>query len=106
MKLFDRIAFDELVEVQTHPGVITTSWVQKHDCRVDFIYQRGGEVVEAARLEGRAIYKIRVRQCQAVRAVTTSWRARDVRRGTVYDIKEADAVSSRFYAFFTVEGAA
>lgn len=59
------------------------------------IYQRGDESVQAARLAGRVIYKVRIRQSADARRVTTDWRARDVRRGTEYNITEVDAITDR-----------
>lgn len=106
MNLYDRIAFDEYVQTAGPGGVVTTTWVQRHACRVELIYQRGGEVIEAARLEGRSIYKLRVRQCAVVRTVNTAWRIRDLHRGTVYEIKEADTITSRDWAHFVIEGEA
>jgi len=47
----------------------------------------GGETVQAARLEGRKFVNITVQSCLAVRAVSTAWKARDMRAGVDYNIR-------------------
>lgn len=102
--LAERFAFDEPVTVETSGGVTRSDWAERLDCRAQVIYARGSEKIEAARLEGRPIYKLRIRQCQAAREITTNWRARDVRRGTEYSIREVDAVTDREWVYLVIEG--
>lgn len=102
--LNESVAFDEPVQTAGQGGVVTTVWTERWTCRAQFIYSRGSEVVEAARLEGRPIYKVRVRSCNAARAITTNWRMRDARRGTVYNIREVDGITDRQWCFIVVEG--
>lgn len=47
-----------------------------------------GEAVMAARLSGRSLITVRVRQCRATRAVTTDWRLRDVRTKVIYNVRD------------------
>jgi head-tail adaptor len=47
----------------------------------------GGENVTAARLAGQQPWLIVVRQSAETRQVTTDWRARDVRAGTLFNIR-------------------
>jgi hypothetical protein len=47
----------------------------------------GGEVVLAARLEGRETATITVRRSAATLAVTTDWRIQDMRAGTIWNIR-------------------
>lgn len=47
----------------------------------------GGEAVLAGRLEGKNLVNITVRQSAATAAVTTDWRAKDERKGTIYNIR-------------------
>jgi hypothetical protein len=47
----------------------------------------GGETVLAARLTGRGIVNITVRQSTNTRMVTTDWKAKDERSGEVYNIR-------------------
>lgn len=47
----------------------------------------GGETVTAARLEGQQPVTITVRHTAQTRQITTDWRARHVRTGTIYAIR-------------------
>lgn len=102
--LNEAVAFDEPVQSAGSGGVVATVWTERLTCRAEFIYSRGSEVVEAARLEGRPIYKVRVRSCRQARAITTSWRMRDIRRGVVYSLREVDSISDREWIYVVVEG--
>lgn len=48
---------------------------------------RGAESIQAARLAGRQPVVITVRSSTQTRAVNQSWRVRDVRKGTIYNIR-------------------
>lgn len=102
--LREAVAFDEPVQSAGPGGVVTTVWTERYVCRAQSIYHRGSEVVEAARLEGRPIYKVRIRQCNAARRITTDWHMRDMRRGVKYAIREVDAVTDRAWVYVVVEG--
>lgn len=47
----------------------------------------GGEAVLAERLQGQSVATITVRRSAATLAVTTDWRIRDMREGTVWNIR-------------------
>lgn len=102
--LAERFAFDEPMISESAGGVTRPQWAERHNCRAQVIYARGSETIEAARLEGRPIYKLRIRQCQAAKPITTDWRARDVRRGTEYSIREVDAITDREWVYLVIEG--
>jgi len=103
-KLHEAVAFDENTGGTDAFGGTTEAWTERHACRAEWIFQRGDEAVEAARLAGRHVYKIRVRSCEATRAITTAYRMRDTRRGTVWDIRTVDAITDRQWVYLTVEG--
>jgi hypothetical protein len=50
---------------------------------------KGTEAVMSARLQGRQPIILTIRDCAAARAITTDWRAVDVRSGNVYGVKGA-----------------
>ncbi|MBU0642400.1 MAG: head-tail adaptor protein [Alphaproteobacteria bacterium] len=102
--LNESVAFDEPVQSKGAGGVVSTIWTERHACHARVIYQRGSETVEAARLEGRAIYKWKIRSCTAARAITTDWQARDVRRAKGYAVIEVDAITDRAWIYVVVEG--
>ena len=103
--LREAVAYDEPVtDPAAPPGVTRPIWTERHACRAQFIYARGSEVVEAARLQGRPIFKVRIRQCAAARSITTGWQMRDTRRGVKYSIREVDAITDRRWVYLVVEG--
>ena len=101
--LNESVAFDEPVQTAGPGGVVTTEWTERYSCRAQFIYSRGSEVVEAARLDGRSTYKVRVRQCEAARRITSDWRMRDTRSGTEYAVIEVDAITDRAWIYIVVQ---
>lgn len=57
------------------------------ECRAKVAVKFGGETVLAARLAGQQTATITVRQHALTRTVTTEWQARDMRDGTIWQIK-------------------
>lgn len=112
MRLIDRLAFDEPTEIADPFGGSEVGWNERFKQRATIIYQRGDEAVQAARLAGRPIYKVKMRQSSDARRITIDWRARDIRRGdtsgtfpgTPYNITGVDAVTDRQWIYLTIEG--
>lgn len=115
--LIERVAFDEQTGVTGSLGGTTVAWTERHVCRAQWVYQSGDEGLQAARLAGRRVYKIRVRSCAATRAIGTDHRMRDTRRGLPdgvtgdtlpgerWNIREVDAISDRQWIHIVIEGA-
>ncbi|MBN8292817.1 head-tail adaptor protein [Rhodobacter sp. NTK016B] len=113
--LRERVAFDEVVETPDGSGGKIRSWEQRLNVRADFIYARGSEAIDAARLQGRSVYKVKIRSSAASRAITAGWRMRDVRRGLAsglgddalpgnrYNIREVDAITDPAWVYIVVE---
>ncbi len=104
--LREAVAFDAPVQSADDMGGVETGWgdpVDAYECRAAFVHLRGSEAVEAARLAGREVYRVKIRQSAAARAVTTDWRMRDTRRGTVFNIRSVDAVTDPAFIWITVE---
>lgn len=101
--LRERVAFEAPSKAKDDYGNKTDSWLPKYSCRAQFIYARGGESVEAARLSGRSFFKVRIRQCEAARSITQSFRMVDVRRGQEYNIREVDTITDRAWIYLLVE---
>lgn len=57
------------------------------ECAGEVRSRFGGETVLAARLQGQEIATITVRRSTATLAVTSAWRIRDARSGTIWEIK-------------------
>lgn len=103
--LTERVQFFAPASGSDGYGNETTGWADdpSYECSAQFIYSSGGETVLAARLEGRSIFKVKIRQCGSARLVTQSWLLKDKRRGTLFNIREADAVSDRAWVYLLVE---
>lgn len=112
----ERVAFDRPINVPDGYGGTETGWSSSPESLerpAEFIYSRGSEAVEAARLAGSSIYKIRIRSSAAAREITADWRMRDLRRETfdeegnpragVYNIREVDSITDRQWIFIVVE---
>lgn len=102
-RLTEHVAFDEPRYFPDGAGGEDRTWVEILDVRAQFLYMRGSEIVDAARLEGRQLFKVLLRSSSSSRAITTDWRMRDVRRGTQFNIREVDAVTDRRWVWVTVE---
>lgn len=83
-KLDKLVAFDKpLREPDGHGGVVE-GWqeaILAVEERAFFRYLRGGETVQAARLEGRQPVVVTVYNSLAARSIDESWRMRDLREG-------------------------
>lgn len=101
--LREAVAFDAPGENVLPGGVTETVWEERHKCRAQFIYARGGEVVEAARREGRSTFKIKIRSCLKARAICEAWRMRDTRRSVDYNIIEVDSVTDPAWVYLVAE---
>lgn len=102
-QLRHRVAFDAEQLTPDGVGGHTLAWAQKHECAAAFIYQRGAEAVDAGALTGTATFKVKIRSCNAARAITAEYRMRDVRRGLSFNIREVDAISDPAWIWIVVE---
>lgn len=107
-----KVAFDMPQETKGAGGVVSVIWSELRVCHAQIIYARGSEVVEAARLEGRSIYKIRIRSNVSSKLITTEARMRDVKRHPdpsalagvgVFAVLEVDALTDRQWIYLVVE---
>ncbi|MFN3746700.1 MAG: phage head closure protein [Hyphomicrobiaceae bacterium] len=100
---YEHVAFDAREAGSDGHGGVTSTWVEQFRRRAAFIHLRGGEAVLAARLEGRHQVVIGVLSSADVRRVTTDWRVRDLRRGTVYNIRDITPSADRHVIDFLCE---
>lgn len=103
--LREAVAFDHPTTVIGPGGTTGPGWNQQYRCRAEFIYARGGEAVEAARLTGTAIFKVRILSSIRARQITTGWRMRDVRRKVTYEVTEMDAITDPRWIYAVVKNA-
>ncbi|TPJ76195.1 head-tail adaptor protein [Mesorhizobium sp. B2-6-3] len=99
-----RVAFDARSAVDDGYGnTVAGDFAEKFQCRADLRSRGGSEAVLAARLEGRNIFGVYVRSSSQTRQITTDWRMRDARLGTVYAIDAVDSVTDPAWVYLTVE---
>ena len=115
-QLREFLAFDENVGPTGSLGGKTFDWVERYTCRGQWLYQRGDEAVQAARLAGRSIYKVRIRSSAASREIAVGYRMRNTRRGlpdgvgtdtlpgSRWNVREVDVISDPMWVYIVVEG--
>lgn len=84
-------------------GGTTSAWAAQFTCHGGFVHLRGGEGVQAARLEGRHVQVIRVRASTNTRSVTPEWRIADSRTGDVFNIRDVEPGEDRQFIDFLCE---
>lgn len=86
--LRDRIAFDSRIETDDGAGNVRGKYSEQFVRWAEIKARFGGEEITAARLAGRQPVTILVRyDAMSTSRITPAWRARDVRKGTVYNIR-------------------
>lgn len=101
--LRERVAFDAPTQTPDGRGGQTRGWTETYDGAAEFRYERGREAMQAGAVTGSASFKIKVRSCEATRALTTAHRMRDVRRGLAFNVREVDAITDRAFVWVVVE---
>lgn len=95
-QLRHRIAFDKRADVDDGYGNVQADWIEQFVISAGLRARLGGEAVLAERLSGEQPVTITIWQSNQTRRITTDWRARDVRTGTIFNIKSIiDADDSR-----------
>ncbi len=85
-------------------GGVHAGFAARFTCWAGMFNAGGSEAVQAARLEGRSLARLRIRASAAARAVTTDWRAVDTRTGAVWNIREVDDITeARGFILLAVE---
>ncbi|WAP67227.1 head-tail adaptor protein [Jiella pelagia] len=93
--LNERIAFDEKVATQGEGGGTVSGFAEQFVVAARRRYLRGGEGVQAARLEGRQPVVLTIRRSSQSQGITPEWRARDARSGVVYEIRSVEPSEDR-----------
>lgn len=100
--LYYRVDFDIMTEVPDEHGgyeqVPTTFTARAH-----FRYLRGGEAVQAARLQGKQPVVVTVRRSSQTLKITTDARMRDARTGDIYNIRAIVPTDDRQFLEITAE---
>lgn len=103
-QLSERFAFEEPTQTEDGYGGTTEGFTERAVASARRVFKRGGEGVLAARLEGKQPAIITIRASAASRAITTAWRARDVRTGALYNIRSVEPTEDRAWLEMLIEG--
>lgn len=98
-----RFRFEQRSDVDDGYGNTKGAWVAVFTYAAGRRFLRGGETVQAARLEGRQPVVLTIRSSAASRAVTTDWRCVDARTGEIYNIRTVNPTEDRKYIDFICE---
>ena len=102
-KLQELVAFDRPTEAPDEYGGVNRTFSEAFRTAAAFLYLRGGETVQAARLEGRQPVVVTIRQSALARTIGPDWRMRDARRNEVYNIRSIVPSADRMYFELTCE---
>jgi SPP1 family predicted phage head-tail adaptor len=96
-RLFESIAFDAVTSSPDGYGGTIEGFAEQFIVRAARKFLRGGEGVQAARLEGKQPVVLTIRASSQSRTITTDWRARDTRSATVYNIRSVEPSENRAF---------
>jgi head-tail adaptor len=104
-KLDYLVVFEQPMKVSDGHGGAVSGWGNPVTADAAFMFLRGGETVQAARLAGRQPLVVTVHDNSQTRALGTSWRMRDARTGLIYNIRSGPVPTGNHqFLEFTVEG--
>jgi head-tail adaptor len=101
--LYEKVAFDAPIETPNGYGGVIQGWEEAVQVRASIKYLRGGEVVQAARLQGKQPVVVTIRRNTTTAMIEPSWRMRDVRTSIVYNIRSIVRSDDRQWLEITAE---
>jgi SPP1 family predicted phage head-tail adaptor len=104
--LRDRVAFDAPVEFKDEYGGVSQGFTAPEialHCWAHFLYLKGGETVQASRLQGRQPVVVTIRATSRTQTITPDWRMRDLLRGGTYNIRAIVPTQDRAFLELTCE---
>lgn len=90
-----RIALDKPLMTDDGHGGVEVGWEPVAEARAHIRFLRGGEEVQAGRLQGILTVVATVYSTSDTRQAKASWRMRDVRSGEVYNIRSVMPTEDR-----------
>lgn len=81
------VALDKPTLFDDGHGGAETGWTPVTEVRADYRYLRGGEAVQAGRLQGTVTLVVSVNSSAVTRQARPSWRVRDLRTGELFNIR-------------------
>ena len=100
-KLVDSLSFD--APIYDLRG-LQTGWSEDaYSCRAQIRYLRGGEAVQAARLDGKQPVVVTIRRSDVADMITSDWKVKDARRGTIFNVRAIVPTEDRAWLEITAE---
>lgn len=90
-----RIAFDKRMTIDDGAGNTEGDFAEQFVLYGNLVPKFGGETVMAGRLQGKSTFVLTIRYSSLSRRITTDWRARNVRTGETYNIRNIDDAEER-----------
>jgi hypothetical protein len=95
-QMSELVAFDSRTEVNDGYGNLTAGpFKERLQRRAKFIFGKGGEAVFNGRLQGRATFIAVIYANDGTREIRPDWQMRDVRRGTVFNVRDVEEQPNR-----------
>lgn len=105
--LHEQVAFDATIEQDDGHGAFNTVFtpeVDAYECWANFLYLRGGEIAQGARMEGRQVVVVTIRANPSSRAIGINHRIRDLNTGQSGAVRSpAVLTDDRAFLELTVE---
>lgn len=95
--LREKFAFDARVWTDDGAGNTSGDWLEQFVTAARRESLKGGEAVQAARLEDRQPYLVTIRYSAKAALITHEWRARDTRSGVAYGLSSVVVRPKRDY---------
>lgn len=105
-KLRERVTFEAPVEMRDGRGGTYQGWEPQLTVWAAYKRLRGGETVQASRLQGRQPTVITVRASKDSRRIATDWRAVDSRTGEVFAVRTVTPTDDRAWVEILTESGA
>ncbi|MCH2098839.1 MAG: head-tail adaptor protein [Pseudomonadales bacterium] len=99
-------AFEQRDPGKDENGAPLLTYTEQFQRYAGFVHLSGSEAVEAARLAGRELYKVKLRASPKTLGLSTDgWRLRRVDSDVRYNIVSVDIATDRMHVWLRVEGA-
>jgi SPP1 family predicted phage head-tail adaptor len=102
-RLEERVFLQKPTATADGMGGTEAGWEDVFETRAHFRYLRGSESVMAGRLQGRLTIVATIPTHDDARDVTTDWRMRDARSGTIWNVRSVIPSDERHFLELTCE---
>lgn len=101
--LNEMVAIERPVAAQNGLGGTEAGWEEVSRGWAHYRWLRGGEAVMQGRLRGRQAVVVTLRRVQSLSSVQADWRLRDLRTGTLFNVRSIVRTDDRMFLELTCE---